>query len=240
MNRPVSRPAALARRAFTLVELLIVIAIIALLVSILLPTLSRARRLAKRTVCASNLRSVNLAVMLYTDAHRDAYPAAEDPVSRSPFYWLWMGRGWRGFIEPYLGEDVSPDNPSVLLCPSDPAREEFQATSYAYSMSFYHSPGQIDAMDDKADTYSNAPPPVRQSSSDVRHPARKILIGEWTSNHQPVNDDAGWWCWQGRRNMLFADGSVVYVHARDIEPANDDWPDPNLTRGGIGGQDVSR
>ncbi|HNQ21815.1 MAG TPA: prepilin-type N-terminal cleavage/methylation domain-containing protein [Phycisphaerae bacterium] len=59
------------RHAFTLVELLVVIAIIALLISILLPSLSAARHQARRTVCASNLRSLALAVHAYANDHRD-------------------------------------------------------------------------------------------------------------------------------------------------------------------------
>ena len=53
------------RRAFTLVELLVVIGIIALLVSILLPSLARARESARRTQCANNLRTILHANALY-------------------------------------------------------------------------------------------------------------------------------------------------------------------------------
>jgi prepilin-type N-terminal cleavage/methylation domain-containing protein/prepilin-type processing-associated H-X9-DG protein len=58
------------RRGFTLIELLVVISIIALLISILLPSLSRARAMTKRTVCSSNLRGLMEAVYLYANDHR--------------------------------------------------------------------------------------------------------------------------------------------------------------------------
>ena len=226
---------------FTLIELLVVVAIIALLVSILVPSLTHARQIAQRTLCATNLRSINLAVAMYTDDYNDVYPCAQDPVSTDPYYWLWMGRGWRGFVERYLGTKVTADNPSVLACRSDPAlKDTYEATSYAYSMAFYHSPEQIDAMGATSDLYSagQVKPSIGQRTQDVTEPTRKILIGEWTSNHDPQPGSPGWWSWQGSRTFLFADGQIRYLAAEDILPARDSWPDPNLTVGGITGRDI--
>lgn len=58
------------RTAFTLVELLVVTAVIALLVAILLPALSSARKAARATVCLSNLRSLGQAMVLYESDHK--------------------------------------------------------------------------------------------------------------------------------------------------------------------------
>ena len=61
-------------RGFTLVELLVVIGIIALLISILLPAMARAREQAKRTQCLSNLRQVHALFALYAHDNRDQVP----------------------------------------------------------------------------------------------------------------------------------------------------------------------
>ena len=67
-------------KAFTLIELLVVVAIITLLISILLPSLGRARELARRVKCASNLRSIGQAMYIYANDNYGQFPATEiDP-----------------------------------------------------------------------------------------------------------------------------------------------------------------
>jgi prepilin-type N-terminal cleavage/methylation domain-containing protein len=63
-----------ARRAFTLVELLVVIGIIALLISMLLPALNNARRAARTVQCSSNLRQVLLGMQMYVGENKGFFP----------------------------------------------------------------------------------------------------------------------------------------------------------------------
>ena len=63
-------------KAFTLVELLVVIGIIALLISILLPALSKARESANRIKCAANLRTVGQVATLFANDHKGVFPTA--------------------------------------------------------------------------------------------------------------------------------------------------------------------
>lgn len=71
--------------AFTLVELLVVIGIIALLIGILLPTLSQARRSAKGIVCASNVRSILQGMILYANEFEGAIPGSAWTSGRHAF-----------------------------------------------------------------------------------------------------------------------------------------------------------
>lgn len=76
------------RQGFTLIELLVVITIITLLLSVLLPSLQTVRRIARRTVCAANLRTLGMAVYTYAHNYNDRIPLGPKgrPVTGSNFY----------------------------------------------------------------------------------------------------------------------------------------------------------
>lgn len=105
---------------FTLVELLVVVAIIALLVSILLPSLSRAKELAKRVICAGNLRGIGLTVYFYANDHNEWLPPAfpADQYDQYERYWFYCGT--LGFKNIGLLAKVGllDHQSGIFICPS--------------------------------------------------------------------------------------------------------------------------
>ena len=114
-----------SNRAFTLVELLIVIAIITILSSILLPALTKARDKAKQSSCMSNLKQIGLALMMYTQDYNEmfSYPGPT---------------GWNievdsGYIK----------NTKVLRCPSAGKHNNYAGNYKTDYVKFLRNDGQV-------------------------------------------------------------------------------------------------
>ncbi len=101
------------KQGFTLIELLVVVAIIALLISILLPSLARARETAKRAVCASNLKGILTGMKVYANNNRDFYPAAPHKKGLQP-----GAQGKNGNWVSYVGDPEGYMGSAVLGRPS--------------------------------------------------------------------------------------------------------------------------
>jgi prepilin-type N-terminal cleavage/methylation domain-containing protein len=86
-------PAAQRRSAFTLIELLVVVAIISLLVSILLPSLTRAKMLARQVVCATNLKAWGPAILMYAEDNSGTMIARAGPPVTDGWD-RWMSHWW--------------------------------------------------------------------------------------------------------------------------------------------------
>jgi prepilin-type N-terminal cleavage/methylation domain-containing protein/prepilin-type processing-associated H-X9-DG protein len=106
------------KRGFTLVELLVVVAIIALLMAILMPALRKAREQGKDAICKNNLRQIGFGANLY----------AEDWDSQIPRGWGGdPGQTWYMLFMPYLAQrpvDNDYRNVRIYYCPSYPDPEQ--------------------------------------------------------------------------------------------------------------------
>src|SRR3954451_15088718 len=115
------------RNAFTLVELLVVIGIIAVLVSILLPSLNRARESARQVKCLSNLRNIAQATIMYCNENKFCVPSAAEGPPQKPadfVYWQPQSAGLpyndvtQSALAKYLGNGRTVDV-QTLTGPSD-------------------------------------------------------------------------------------------------------------------------
>lgn len=107
------------RNAFTLLELLVVIGILALLIGILAPTLSRARRQAKANACLQTIKHLGTGFALYLTENRDQFPpmrlrywrpadAVENPTNRYVNEWNCREPRWQWFIKLDSGPPITP------------------------------------------------------------------------------------------------------------------------------------
>jgi len=111
-------------RAFTLVELLVVVGIIAVLIGILMPVLGRAREMSRRTGCLANLRSLGQAMYMYAQDNHDRLPNSNPPGTVSDY-------DATNYVLVRLN-DLYVNSPAAFHCPSDrdPVPDSIETADY--------------------------------------------------------------------------------------------------------------
>ena len=127
INSPASR---FGRGGFTLVEVLVVIAIIGLLVALMLPAIQQARESARKTQCANNLKQLGLAMHNYLDAMKSFPPGYVSKVlvdheDGGP------GWAWGAMLLPYFEENIVYRHVNFERPVDDPSMEQVRTTSLA-------------------------------------------------------------------------------------------------------------
>lgn len=157
--------AAIRRTGFTLIELLVVIAIIALLLSIIVPSIRKAKEIAKRIICGTNLHQIQIACVSYAGDNNDYFPSRGKDFEGYPHSMLSMAGDPvmdRSFFRPYL----SDLRDKVLFCPGALYRyrnAEMSANGYAYdyvTYQYFNYPTQSQVWVDRQPNftrYSRAP-----------------------------------------------------------------------------------
>ena len=224
-------------KGFTLIELLVVVSIIALLVSILLPALGKARQSAKKVICSTHLNQIGTGIAMYmAEVSEGKYPQQRNPIGqwnvneRTGFWWQ--------EVVPYIDNEFQSPSPGVAEatvgnCPNHTAKDETTRSDNQYSYC-----GNNKMMTDWLTAASSA-----TASGSVQLPSEKLLVYEChTETWIPVTGggyQGGWLKYPfyyradlgyGERqthenvsNFLFCDNHVASIHGDDLKYQERHW-----------------
>lgn len=206
---------------FTLTELLIVIAIIAILAAMLLPALNRARETARRIICLSQLKTMASATLLYADGNREHIPPGHRYNSwKGPdFWWSILSQTTNPRAAPsYYGRPMTGYY-KIYVCPTEQsptgASPNFQYTHYGINYKFMHFSAPVRKMT----TAQNPSQVVMQMDSNLRT-SYAMLSDTYPSKRHG----------RGRTNSSYLDGHAEFrllsKDAYRVEKLNSGYTNP--------------
>lgn len=229
------------QKAFTLVELIIVISIAGLLLSVLIPVLGKARKAARRIKCAENLKQINFALRQYAIDNNDNIVIAREILFAHSV--AEVKRSWHIVLAPYVMqtiEDILADSyPQIWFCPED---------NDPYPKGFHYCPHKgmtsyaLNGFNEKVnDNLIKLGPAGGFKFSLIRNQSDCMLMGETSYASQFYDIDSektenlgirkdghhrmtSGFYHDGRMNILFVDGHIVAVRGKKCPPDDNYYP----------------
>ena len=206
---------------FTLVELLVVVAVIAVLASLLVVAVNSAKGKARRITCANNLRQINLGLRMYSDDWNDKAPKYLVGAN-GPFFTYKM------LMNNYVGSSGGPAvRAKLFACPADtfyydyalglPPFKGYVPESYCSQSVSDYSSYALNSGNLYRDTNKTLPGIAGWSISSIKHPSRTVLVAEvpafipfsWHQPKQPVQSNGAF---EDAMDVIgFVDGHVSYI-----------------------------
>jgi prepilin-type N-terminal cleavage/methylation domain-containing protein len=199
------------REGFTLTEVFVVIAIVAILAALGLSALNKAKATSRRTACLSNLRQIGLVLLMYADGHNDTLPQ--------------IGHGeFVDLVKRDAGSLPTPTTHRLLACPDDrfycgnahayihaPLHQQppsFSSYTYNSGNTFPYARGRI----------WDLPGIAGKQTGSIRNPSRTVLTGDipaWLgfSWHEPprLRPPHIWFSDNSPNPLCFVDGHVSFT-----------------------------